>query len=161
MRYVQWLLAALVVAGFGFALYVRLAPSDAAVWHVDPLTAEPTGKPNAWRVGPEASGAQEMDAPAPVYRTPAENLATRLDMLVRAQPRTQALATSADGLWTTYVVRSRWMGFPDYVSVQAIDLGEGRSTVAIYSRARFGTSDLGVNRARIEDWLTRLEAPRD
>jgi uncharacterized protein (DUF1499 family) len=49
------------------------------------------------------------------------------------------------------------MGFPDYVSVRFLDLGDGETGVAVYSRARYGQSDLGVNRARVENWLAALE----
>jgi uncharacterized protein (DUF1499 family) len=33
--------------------------------------------------------------------------------------------------------------------------GDG-STIAIYSRSRFGYSDLGVNQRRVEEWMTAL-----
>jgi uncharacterized protein (DUF1499 family) len=56
----------------------------------------------------------------------------------------------------TYVQRSRFWGFPDYVSVRAVDLGDGSSALAIFSRSRYGASDLGVNRARVDAWLARL-----
>jgi len=145
--------ALLVVTGLGFAIWVRVAPSDPAEWHVDPLTAPGTGWPNAWRVGPEGA---PVDAVAPVYPVTAAELAAAVDAHALAQPDTIRLAGDPATLWTTYVQRSKRMKFPDYISVRAIDLGDGRSTVAIYSRARFGRGDLGVNRARVENWLAAL-----
>ncbi len=35
---------------------------------------------------------------------------------------------------------------------------EPRATIAIYSRSRFGYSDMGVNEERVRDWLNALES---
>jgi uncharacterized protein (DUF1499 family) len=83
-------------------------------------------------------------------------LARVLDDLIMGEPRSERLARSENGLWTTYVVRSRVMGFPDYASVRVTGLDEGTSTLAIFSRSRFGSSDLGVNKARVTNWLAGL-----
>jgi uncharacterized protein (DUF1499 family) len=48
------------------------------------------------------------------------------------------------------------LGFPDTIVVRFLDLPDGRSTLAIYSRSRFGESDFGVNHARLERWLGKL-----
>jgi uncharacterized protein (DUF1499 family) len=75
------------------------------------------------------------------------------------------VAGDPDSLMITYVQRSRVFGFPDYITVKAVateSTGEG-STVGsgagliIWSRARYGRSDFGVNRARVEAWLAALE----
>lgn len=150
-----WLLAAgLAAITAGSAVWVRVAPSNPAVWHVDPLTAPPTGRVNAWRVGPEATPG--VDVVAPIYPASASELAAALDATAMSEPGTQQLGGAPEALWTTYVQRSPWMKFPDYVSVKTIDLGNGRGTLAIYSRARFGRDDLGVNRARVERWMAAL-----
>ena len=47
-----------------------------------------------------------------------------------------------------------WSGFKR----QPGEPGQGRSTIALYSRSQLGKSDLGVNRARIERWLEQLGA---
>jgi uncharacterized protein (DUF1499 family) len=147
--------AGTAIAMLAAAAALRLLPSDPAVWHVDPVAVPAPATPNAYRVGPEG-GDQPVDAAAPVYALPSSELAARLDALAMAQPRVTRLARSADGCWATYVARSRVMGFPDYVSVRVIGLGEASSTLAIFSRARFGRSDLGVNEARVKRWLAAL-----
>jgi uncharacterized protein (DUF1499 family) len=48
------------------------------------------------------------------------------------------------------------MRFPDTIDVLIIGCGEGRSTLALYSRSQIGRSDLGINRARLERWLRRI-----
>ncbi|TDE35089.1 DUF1499 domain-containing protein [Antarcticimicrobium sediminis] len=119
----------LVVAGLAF---IRLAPSDPERWH-RPLkvSADKTFKSGVTRrlpAGPEALA--------------------RFDAIVRATPRTRVLAGSVGEGLITYVTRSRGMGFPDYTTVQ-----QAGDVLEIYARSRFGRSDLGVNKARVEGWL--------
>ena len=67
--------------------------------------------------------------------------------------RTEVLAGSPSEGRVTYITRSMWFGFPDYTTVQLEDDG-----LEIYGRLRFGQSDQGVNRARVEGWLDRIGA---
>jgi len=156
LRWLTWAALAVAIGFAGFALWVRLAP-DGADFHVDPLEAPGTGKPNSWRAGPDGSGRQPLDAATPVYGATPEDIAAAFDTFATAQPRVERLVVSEDALHVTYIQRSRLMGFPDYVSIRFLDLGDGETGVAVYSRARYGQSDLGVNRARVENWLAALE----
>ena len=141
--------AAVAVAGVA---YVRLAPSEAARWHVDPLTAVKPSSPNSWLLRPQGG-----DGQAPVYDVSAADLAADFDRFVRGRPRVTPLAGSVQDLWITYVARTRLIGFPDYVSVRFIPLLPDQSTLAIFSRSRFGYGDGGVNRKRVESWLKRFQ----
>ncbi|RKF15076.1 DUF1499 domain-containing protein [Roseovarius spongiae] len=114
------------------ALWVRLAPSDPARWHTMPEVERDADLPG---------GAMRVIGAGP------EGLA-RLDRIIRATARTDALAGSVGEGMVTYVTRSRVFGFPDYTTVRQ----EGQR-IAIFGRARFGKSDLGVNAARIDGWL--------
>lgn len=134
MTVVLW--AVLVVAVAAMA-YVRLAPSDMARWHRMPeVSGDKSFKSGVIRVVPAG----------------AEGLA-RLDAIIRATPRTRDLAGSVGEGMVTYVSRSRVMGFPDYTTVRQVG-----DRLEIYARSRFGRSDLGVNGARVEGWLGRLQA---
>ncbi len=65
-----------------------------------------------------------------------------------------------DSLMITYVQRSRVFGFPDCLTVKAVAIestGEAGAGLIIWSRARYGRSDFGVNRARVEAWLAALD----
>ncbi len=145
-------LGALALATAGGVAYVRLAPSDAARWHVDPLTAVKPPSPNSWLLRPQGG-----DGQAPVYDVSATDLAADFDHFVKGRPRVTRLAGSVQDLWVTYVARSRLIGFPDYVSVRFIPLSPDQSTLAIFSRSRFGYGDGGVNRKRVESWLKRFQ----
>lgn len=137
------LMLMLVLSGLA---YIRLAPSDPARWHVDPLAA---GDPGATGVRVRRTIAE-----------PPEQVLARFDVIARAEPRSRVLAGSVSEGMITYVVRSRLFGFPDYVTVRAIAAPPGTDLV-ILSRLRFGRSDSGVNRARSDRWLQRLQAVQD
>ena len=57
-----------------------------------------------------------------------------------------------------YVQRSRFLRFPDVVTVRFISIDDTHATLAIYSRSLYGMGDFGVNKARIDDWLGKLKA---
>jgi uncharacterized protein (DUF1499 family) len=142
VKKLAYLLVALGILLAGILLWVRVAPSDPARWHVDPVTVADPTTPNWARIAPG-----EIVAPA-------GTLAPRIEAALVAEPAVTLLAgTLAEG-WATYLQRSRLMGYPDYVSIRIVPAGEGQETVAVLSRSRFGQSDLGVNAAR----LARLRA---
>ena len=139
------------------AVAMRLLPDDPAIWHVDPLAAARTGAPNDYLVAPAGAAAAEPDRVSDTYAIPPAELMARLDAVALAEPRTDRIAGGPGELSATYVQRSRLFGFPDYVSVRAVE-APGGSTLAVWSRSRFGHSDLGVNRARVVRWLAALDA---
>ena len=125
-------LAILIVVA-GALAYVRLAPSDPARWHEIP----------------EEITYRDLEGGA--MRRVDGDLAA-LDTIIRDTPRTRVLAGSLEEGMVTYVTRSRVFGFPDYTTVR-----QAGETLEIYGRLRFGSSDLGVNAARIDRWLERLQ----
>ena len=74
-----------------------------------------------------------------------------------AEPRTQVIAGDALLDFITLVQRSKWLGFPDAITVMAHDIGPDRATLSIWSRSRYGESDFGVNRARVTRWLADIQ----
>lgn len=127
-----WIVLGLVVMVAAVQVYVRLAPSDPADWHVMPQSAEAVDMPN---------GVQRV-----VY--PGNDPLGRIDRIIRKTPRTEVLAGSPRAGLITYVTRSLVWGFPDYTTVAVRD-----GQLVIFARARFGRSDLGVNKGRVEKWL--------
>jgi uncharacterized protein (DUF1499 family) len=143
----------LLVAVGGLMAYIRLAPSDPARWHVDPAGA-PVPTMNGWLLR-DGDG----NAPSPVFASgPAEVLAA-LDAVALATPRTVRLAGSPEEGRITWVTRTRLMGYPDYTTAAAV-AGVDGTRLVVFARQRFGSGDWGVNRARIEDWLSRIDLPR-
>ena len=129
-----WALVILIVGGVA---WIRLAPSDPAVWHIDPkVTADQDLADGVRRRIPQETGTFE-----------------ELDRIILATPRTEIVAGSVPEGKVTYITRSKWMGFPDYTTVMAHD-----GVLELHARLRFGTSDLGVNKARVDGWLNELGA---
>lgn len=133
---VFWTVVLIVLGGLA---WIRLAPSDPAVWHVDPqVTADQD----------LAGGVRR--------RIPAEDgTFADLDRIILATPRTEVLAGSVEEGKITYVTRSQWMGFPDYTTVM-----KNEDVLELHARLRFGQSDMGVNKARVDGWLEMLRAAR-
>lgn len=132
------------------AAYVRLAPNDPAHWAVDPVAVGTPGLRNGFLIRP-ADG----DAAAPVYPVSPAALARRIDAVARAWPRTRLFAGDPASGHMTYITRTRVWGFPDFTSVAVLP-APGGATFAAFARARFGESDFGVNRARLQAWLKAL-----
>lgn len=149
-----WILLAVVVVGFvGSIAFVRTLSHDADQWHVDPQTAPDPSTPNWYRLTPGGEQA------APEFGVSVSELSSAFDRMVSKQPRIELLQDDrSSGGPVTWVQRSALFGFPDYISVQFLDTEDGEgSTLAIFSRARLGQSDLGVNEKRITAWLVALE----
>ncbi len=127
--------ALLVLSAIVVLAVVRLSPSDPRVWHVEP----------------QVTGNEDMEIGVKRMLDGNEMQFQRLDQIIRDTARTRVLAGSVAEGHVTYVTRSRVIGFPDYASVTFRD---GR--IKIHSRLRFGGSDLGVNKARVDGWLQAL-----
>ncbi len=129
-----------LVIFIGLQAYVRLAPSDPQAWTIDALKDAPGTYPSAkgYRV------VTDIDGDADVFLTAFEGA-------MMAQPRTKKLDV-VDGQ-QIYVTRSLLWGFPDYTTV-ALDRGQNRATV--FSRLRFGESDMGVNKKRLQNVLALI-----
>lgn len=56
-----------------------------------------------------------------------------------------------------YIQHSPVFRFPDMVTVEFVPLGPDRSSLALYSRSRYGEYDFAKNRKRVERWLVLLQ----
>lgn len=132
-----WVILVLaVVSGLAF---VRLAPSDVARWNVPIGSAENTdGEGWSARVVPATPG-----------------LLSDVHQAMLALPRTELLAGGVGEGRLTYITRSKWIGFPDYTTVE-----QDGDQLKLYARLRFGKSDLGVNSRRLDGLLKRVGVKR-
>ncbi len=131
---IVWVLVALVVVGLG---YIRLAPSEPETWHQLPDFSENKDfRKGVLRIAEAGPDGLE-----------------RIDAIARATANTTVLAGSVDEGMITYVTRTRVFGFPDYTTIR-----QDADQLKIYARLRFGGSDQGVNRKRVELWLDALNS---
>jgi uncharacterized protein (DUF1499 family) len=112
--------------------------------------------PNQYLVAPAGMTADPPHLVAPVFDRPVEKLAADFRHHALEQPRVTLVDVSADGRDIELVQRSRVFRFPDRISVRFVPLADGRSTLIVYSRAKYGRRDFGVNKRRIDSWLAAL-----
>ncbi|WP_223421171.1 DUF1499 domain-containing protein [Tateyamaria pelophila] len=127
--YLAGIIVFLLMAGM---LYVRLAPTDVARWH-QPIEA--------------AQSADLADGAVRVIAADEQSF-ERVAQAATSLPRTEVVAGSVAEGRITFRTRSKWIGFPDFTTIE-YDNG----TLKMYARLRFGQSDMGVNAARLEQLL--------
>lgn len=54
------------------------------------------------------------------------------------------------------VQRTALVGFPDWITAMPVDLGEGKASICVFSRSKYGIRDMGVNEKRVRLWLALL-----
>lgn len=141
-----------VLAAVALMAYIRLAPSDPKVWHSSVATTDPIAQGRCTdHIVILLKGARTACL---VPLSPAQVL-DKLEAIALTSPRTLHLAGSSAEGRITWTARSFLLGFPDYVTAQATQT-PGGTRLDIFSRQRFGTLDLGVNAARLKDWLSQL-----
>jgi uncharacterized protein (DUF1499 family) len=124
--------------------YIRLAPSDPAVWNI------------ALNPRPAILAAPSPDAVVTLQNSaymdlPVSSFAA-LKSVAASTPRTQILAQTPDHI--TWITRSKLIGYPDYTTAQITSSG-----LTVYARQRFGSGDWGVNAARLTAWRAALNLP--
>ena len=125
---------------------------------IDFATLQRDSVPNQYLLCPKAMCTTQTDGEAPVFDVPVEQLQVVWDEMLAEQPRLLLLRRDVTNTQIDYVQRTRLLRFPDLVTVRFVSIDDTHSTVAIYSRSVWGKGDMGVNRARIEEWLARVKA---
>jgi len=129
-----------ILSAVVWAVYVRTAGHDPARWHVDPATVTEVNANN------EFLGSAVLEGTS-------DTVSAGLKGVLGGE----VLVGSYEEGWVTLVVRTPLYGYPDYVSVR-IEERHDDSEVTIFSRSRFGYSDLGMNKDRVEKTFAALKA---
>lgn len=162
----KWLrfILLLVLLVIGYGAWTLLSPNQdipgqaMGTVEIDFKTLELTSRNNRYLVLPAGYQARGKPGEAsPTFTLSAKALASRVQDLWRKQKRTELVRDIDDNLQFELVQRSAVFRFPDFIVVQAIDLGGGKAALAIYSRSKYGRSDFGVNKARVQAWLAVLK----
>jgi uncharacterized protein (DUF1499 family) len=115
-------------------------------------------KPNTYLLAPANLTPAKLDGPAPEFAVEPDRLIDAFRRVALAQPRTVETGFDRQLAQVEFVQRSRIFRFPDTLTARAVPAGPGRSALAIYSRAKYGIRDFGVNRMRVAYWLELLRA---
>lgn len=121
---------------------------------IDFETVEPDSKPRCClALAKDHPRADAADLESPVFACAPDEA---LDAFIAAglsEARVTVVRRDAQTGQVELVQRSLLFRFPDYVTVEPVDLGAGHASLNIYSRAVLGYSDLGVNEKRVRRWL--------
>ncbi|MFD2205657.1 DUF1499 domain-containing protein [Kiloniella antarctica] len=149
----------------GIALYVAYIGRDRVLEIVfGPVVVEKIDfpslvlgpKPNQFLVCPKGYCISPPDFVSPRFAQSATDLKNSWMAIIAAEPRIERGAVDDTALQYEFIQRTKWIGYPDSITVRFISLSETSSTLAIYSRSHYGKSDFGVNEQRIRAWLVAL-----
>jgi uncharacterized protein (DUF1499 family) len=113
----------------------------------DIFTADDRSKPNYYASNPTEGQ----------FAVSAIELHSALMKQLSKSPRLKAMSSSnEDGFYAIYVERSFAFGFPDFLSIKIEEKTHNRTVITLFSKSKFGYSDLGVNRKRIKKLLAGL-----
>lgn len=114
-------------------------------------------RPNQFLMLPPDFPAQaDAHETSPVFKKPRDSVYDALKTVIDSEPRIEWLHEDKAAGRMELVQRSKTFKFPDRISIQIVDADEGRSALAVYSRAKIGIRDFGVNKARITRWVNAL-----
>jgi uncharacterized protein (DUF1499 family) len=122
----------------------RLWPVSASDISADPFNSNPPQKPNFY-ISTDAEGEFNVSAP---------DLLSALQVLIETETRLKLVTDN--GYQATYIERSLVMGFPDILSIKIEEISPTSASIKLFSRSKFGYSDLGVNRKRVQTLLSAL-----
>lgn len=148
MKIIAYIIATAVIILAGIIGYVRLAPVDPASYAAV-SSPRPTG---------EYSGLNSFAAVRQITAPP-EDILRVIETIAQATPRTTVDEKGENGDYLAFVTRSAFFGFPDITAVSIIPPGavdNAGPLLMMDARSVYGTGDLGVNEARVNDWLNAL-----
>ena len=113
-------------------------------------------KPNFYLAAPKGACSVSPQEITPSFSENVANLKERLNATILNTPRVSVWYEEPTKNQYGFIARSKLFRFPDFIEVQYLALDDKLSSVIIYSRAKYGYSDLGVNKKRIQTWLETL-----
>jgi uncharacterized protein (DUF1499 family) len=114
-------------------------------------------RPNQFLALPASfTAVQKSDAVTGVFNASVDQVRDAWLEVVRGAPRVSGVR-QLDGQIEA-CQRTPLVGFPDWITAQPVDLGNGQASICVFSRSKFGLRDFGVNEKRVLDWLAQLAA---
>jgi len=152
--------AAILLPGLALRIYMgsgaedRLAPQEV----VSISELRPPLPKNSFLACPLDYCSAAAAIASPVFDLPWDRLREYWVEVISGEPRVvRAVAADLGPRSYVYIQHSPVFRFPDIVTVELIPLGPARSSIALYSRARYGEYDFAKNRKRVERWLFTLQ----
>jgi uncharacterized protein (DUF1499 family) len=95
-------------------------------------------------------------ASSPIFAVSVARLADDWGEMVASESGVVPVAAEPTQHRLVFIQHTMLLRFPDIVTVEFVDVAPDRSSLAIYSRSRYGRGDFGTNRRRVERWLSQL-----
>lgn len=127
-------------------LCLRFWPEDKNRWHADPADT----------TDPRRSGVRLIGPDAPRFPGDAATVLEAVVDIVQNTPRTRVIDGSLGEGMITFVVRSRILGYRDYVTFKAVTEG-AVSKLSVYARPGMNVYDWGSNAALVDGWLSQAQ----
>jgi len=157
-----WLVLAIGVASLGARFYFGRDAEDRlrAGEQVDFSHLDLPSRDNAYLMCPADPLICNVkaDEASPIFPVDPARLRDRWMEMAAAEPRVTLVSAEKDRLHLVYIQHSFFFRFPDVITVEFLPTGNGRSTLALLSRARYGKGDFGVNAARVGAWVAKMKA---
>ena len=93
-----------------------------------------------------------------VYPVSADVLQDSLDKVITSLDRISYIDSDSSTRRKEYVQRALIFRWPDVITYTTIPITPTTSTLALHSYSVYGAGDLGVNRARVENIISKLDA---
>lgn len=93
---------------------------------------------------------------SPVFALPVDRLVDRWAEIIAGESNVIRVEDQPAARRIVFIQHTPLLRFPDIITVEFVALAPDRSSLAIYSRARYGRGDFGTNRKRVTRWLDRL-----
>ncbi len=93
---------------------------------------------------------------SPVFAIPVSRLSEKWAQMIAGEHGVVTIEEQPAARRIVLIQHTPLLRFPDIVTVEFVALAPDRSSLAIYSRARYGRGDFGTNRRRVLRWLDRL-----
>ena len=113
-------------------------------------------KPGRFLMCPQDYCSRAPDAVTPVFDMGWERLRDLWSETVARQRRVKLIAGDGERRKIVYVQHSAVLRLPDIVTIEFVDLPDGKSSFAIESRPRYGWLDFGSNEVRVRAWVGLL-----
>ena len=155
------LIALLIVAalGVGLRFYMSRAAEDRLRPGEDTALADLRGPlpQNGFLACPAGYCGVEPGIVSPAFPVGAARLGELWAEALRGESGIATISTEPERRRMVLVQHSAVLQFPDVITVEFVAVAPSRSSLAVYSRARYGKLDFGVNRRRVETWVSRLQ----
>ncbi len=112
-------------------------------------------KPNWYLMCPKDFCNTKPDLVSPCFEANEGKLKAAWERVIAKEPRISKISETKEV--TQYIQRSLVFRFPDYLSVQFIALNSDQSTLALLSFSKYGHSDFGVNKDRVDRLVKNIK----